>query len=159
MTKFQKIQKWSSVIPLSSTLFVIVVTYVMLTKYKAKMEYWAKFVMSAGLVVCGVYLTYHYLLADKASWIRVVICGLVLYFVNCYYIEMQIECQKEWVKAHSKQPKGQPKYDNRSFWDRLAISEKIDTFVFKHYKGIIVAWAVLLLVGIFSYIIYVALTA
>ncbi|MBE6672432.1 MAG: hypothetical protein E7599_02790 [Ruminococcaceae bacterium] len=156
MTKFQKIQKWSSIIPFHSTIFVAVVTYVTLAKYKAKIEYWVKFVLYSVIAVCGTYLIYNCMLADTSTLIQIAVCGLILYFVNCYYIEMQIACQKDRTKRHSEPSKKQPQYDKRSRWDRLPIADKIDTFVIKHYKSIIITWAILFLVFLFSYIIYVA---
>lgn len=158
MTKFQKIQKWSSIIPFHSTIFVAVVTYVILSKHKAKMEHWMKFVFCPVLSVCGIYLVNNHMLVDVPTWIQILVCGLILFFVNCYYIEMQIACKKDWIKHHLEQSKQQPKYESRSLWDCLPIADKIDTFVIKHYKSIIIAWAIFFLVALFSYIVYVAVS-
>lgn len=92
MSKFQKTQKWLSFIPYYSTLFIAIVTYVVMTKNKAKFKQWVKYSIICVLSVIAVYILNEYLMTGEHIVLNVIASGALLFLTNSFLIELQMKC-------------------------------------------------------------------
>lgn len=93
MTKFQKIQKWLSLIPYHSTIFIAIVTYVVMAKNKAKFKQWVKYSIICVLSIVAVYILNEYIMTGKHMVLNFLASGALLFLTNTFLIELQIKCQ------------------------------------------------------------------
>lgn len=97
MTKFQKIQLASSVIPFLSTFFVTLCTIVKLFKNKANVKTWFFFYLTFFLSGIAVNLIIEFLFSGVHNFWSIALSGIVLALANFVYVHLQ--SVKPQVKA------------------------------------------------------------
>lgn len=90
MTKFQKIQKFSSIIPYWSTFFVAVATMVELKRRAASKKIWFFFILTFILSVIAVYLLNAVIMTGKHPLLNVIASGLILAAANILFVDFQV---------------------------------------------------------------------
>lgn len=92
MTRFQKIQKWSGVIPFVSTIFVAIATIVELKRTKAPRQVWRYFwiyAVSSVLVAYG--MVRQYGLEQETPVVGILLAWLTLAVTNILFVECQLK--------------------------------------------------------------------
>lgn len=92
MSRFQKIQKWLSVIPFYSTLFIAVVTYIKLHKAKVSAKFWIKYILTFVLSFLSVIILNEVFMTGKNPVLNIIVSGLVFTCANFYFVELQTKC-------------------------------------------------------------------
>ena len=93
MTKFQKIQKFSSVIPFASSVFVFFATYVVLARKRATMKYWLLFILIWTLAFSVMTFVDRYLMSGLFPVLNVIVSGGILAITNLFSVDLQIKCE------------------------------------------------------------------
>ena len=88
-TKFQKIQKYLSIVPYFSTLFIIIVTYIHLWRNKASKKEWIKFALIFFLSGAIIYIWNEFVMASGYPLLKVIASAVWLYMANLFFIELQ----------------------------------------------------------------------
>lgn len=99
MSKFQKFQKWSSVIPFWSTFFVTIVSVIVLKRHKASAKRWGIFLAILSVSVIAVFLLNTVIMTGQHPVLNVIASGLFLSIANVSMVDLQIKCVKEAVPA------------------------------------------------------------
>ena len=94
MTKFQKIQKASSVIPYISSVFVFFITMIELKRQKASVKKWLIFYLIFFLSGTTVYFLNSVIMTGKNPVLNFIVCGLVFALANILCVDLQIYGQK-----------------------------------------------------------------
>jgi len=92
MTKFQKIQKISSIVPFYSTFFVAFVTMFELKRHKASAKMWFFFVATFFLSWIAVYILNAFIMTGQHIILNVIASGLVLAVANVLFVDFQVMC-------------------------------------------------------------------
>ena len=95
MTKFQKLQKISSIIPVFSTVFVAFVTMLELKKQKASVKRWLCFALAFFLSGILVYLLNAVIMTGEHPILNLIASWLILAGANDLMVELQIARVKE----------------------------------------------------------------
>ena len=90
MTKFQKMQKLSSIIPVFSTVFVSFVTMLELKRRKASAKLWLYFFLIFFFSGISAYLVNAFVMTGKNPVLNVVVSGLIFAIANILFVELQI---------------------------------------------------------------------
>lgn len=93
MTKFQKIQKFSSVIPFASSVFVFFATYIVLARKRATMKYWLLFILIWTLAFSVMTFVDAYLMSGLFPILNVIVSGGILAIANLFSVDLQIKCE------------------------------------------------------------------
>lgn len=93
MTKFQKIQKISSVIPFASSVFVFFATYIVLARKRATMKNWLQFFLIWALALVAVFVVDTYLMTGLHPILNVIASGALLALANLFSVDLQIKCE------------------------------------------------------------------
>ena len=91
MTKFQKIQKLSSIIPVFSTVFVAFVTMFELKKQKASMKRWLCFILAFFGFGILAYLLNAVIMTGEHPILNLIASALILACANHVMVELQIQ--------------------------------------------------------------------
>lgn len=95
MSRFQKIQKWSSILPFWSTFFVAIVSMVMLKRHKASMKRWCALIAILSAAVIMVFLLNTVIMTGQHPILNVIVSGLLLSIANIFMVDLQIKCSEE----------------------------------------------------------------
>lgn len=106
MTKFQKFQKLSSIVPFFSSIFVFFVTMITLKRERAAAKNWFYFIVTFFLSGIAVYLINQFVMTGQHPLLNGIVSGLVLAVANILCVDIQANCMQE---ARS----GEPKKDRR----------------------------------------------
>ena len=90
MTKFQKIQKISSIIPFWSTVFVALITMYELKKRNASAKMWLYFVLTYFLSGIFVYVLNTVIMTGQHPFLNVLASGLILAAANILFVDLQV---------------------------------------------------------------------
>lgn len=93
MTKFQRIQKISSVIPFASSVFVFFATYIVLARKRATMKYWLLFILIWTLAFSVMTFVDRYLMSGLFPVLNVIVSGGILAIANLFSVDLQIKCE------------------------------------------------------------------
>ena len=93
MTKFQKIQKISSVIPFASSVFVFFATYIVLARKRATMKNWLQFFLIWALAFVAVFVVDTYLMTGLHPILNVIASSALLALANLFSVDLQIKCE------------------------------------------------------------------
>jgi len=93
MTKFQRIQKISSVIPFASSVFVFFATYIVLARKRATMKNWLQFFLIWALAFVAVFVVDTYLMTGLHPILNVIASGALLALANLFSVDLQIKCE------------------------------------------------------------------
>lgn len=107
LTKFHKMQRISSIIPVWSTFFIVIVTMVELKRRKASVKLWVYFILTFflfGVVVC---LVNTFIMTGQHIVLNVIVSGLILAVANIQFVDLQVmsaqpQCSKEETKFNNK---------------------------------------------------------
>ena len=103
MTKFQKIQRISSIIPVWSTFFIAIVTMVELKRRKASAKLWIYFILTFFLSGIVVYLVNTFIMTGQHIALNVVVSGLILAVANILFVNFQVMgAQPQYSKEETK---------------------------------------------------------
>lgn len=102
MTKFQKIQKALGIIPFYSTIFIAIVTYIVLFKNKATMKYWLKYGIICSASIGIVYVINRYVMTGAHLFLNILVSGLILFLTNIFLVEMQIKIKESVIQSTPK---------------------------------------------------------
>ena len=107
MTKFQRIQIISSIIPFWSTIFVAVATMIKLKRRVASTKIWLYFVLTFFLSGISVYFLNTVIMTGKHPLLNIIASGLILTVTNVLFVDFQIMCDQierpKATKTHSMQ--------------------------------------------------------
>ena len=101
MTKFQKFQRISSIIPFYSSFFVFTVTMIELKKQKASTKLWLYFTLVFGGAVVFTYLLNQYVMTGQHLLLNYIATGLLLAAANILCVDIQVMCHREITPAKS----------------------------------------------------------
>lgn len=104
MTRFQKIQKISSIIPFLSTVFVAFVTMFELKRRMASKKIWFYFILTFCLSGIAVYLLNTVIMTGEHPLLNVIATGLVLAVANILFVDYQV------MSTQTQQPKAKSNY-------------------------------------------------
>ncbi len=90
LTKFQKLQKWLSVIPFWSTFFITFVTMIVLKKEKAPGKLWFFFMLTFFISGIVVYLVNAFLMTGQHIILNLIVSGLLLAVTNFLFVDIQV---------------------------------------------------------------------
>ena len=154
MSNFQKIQKWLSLIPLYSTVFIVIVTYVVMAKNKAKFKQWVKCSIVCVLSVVVVYVLNTYLMTGEHPVLNVLASGVLLFLTNLYLIELQMKCQNtvKTIKAE-KNVNDEAVLDNTDNVYQTEQRPSFSAFCKKHKIALIITSSILATVLVWGLII------
>lgn len=93
MTKFQKIQKISSVVPFVSSVFVFFATYIVLARKRATMKNWLQFFLIWALAFVAVFVVDTYLMTGLHPILNVIASSALLALANLFSVDLQIKCE------------------------------------------------------------------
>lgn len=107
MTKFHKLQRISSIIPVWSTFVIVIVTMVELKRRKAPVKLWVYFILTFflfGIVVC---LVNAFIMTGQHIVLNVIVSGLILAIANILFVDFQVmstqpQCNKGDAKFNKK---------------------------------------------------------
>lgn len=99
MTKFQKIQKVSSIIPFWSTVFVAIITMYELRRRAAPKKIWFYFILTFFLSGVVVFLLNTVIMTGQHPLLNVIASGLVLAVANILFVDFQV------MSVQTQQPK------------------------------------------------------
>lgn len=103
MTKFQKIQRISSIIPVWSTFFIAIVTMVELKRRKASAKLWIYFILTFFLSGIVVYLVNTFIMTGQHIALNVIVSGLILAVANILFVNFQVMgAQPQYSKEETK---------------------------------------------------------
>jgi len=94
MTKFQKIQMCSSVLPVFSSVFVYLVTMVELSRVKAGIGLWVRFLLNVIISAFAVFVLNAWVMTGEHLILNVIATGLILVLSNYYCIKIQSMCNE-----------------------------------------------------------------
>ena len=107
MTKFQKIQKFSSIIPFWSTIFVAIVTMFELKRRMASRKIWFYFIFTFFLSGIAVYLLNTVIMTGQHPLLNVIASGLILAAANVLFVDFQVmSVQAQQPKSTQASPMG-----------------------------------------------------
>lgn len=90
MTKFQKLQKLSSIIPFWSTAFVAIVTMFELKRRKASKKIWVYFILTFFLSGTTVYFLNAFIMTGQHILLNIIASGLILAVANILFVDFQV---------------------------------------------------------------------
>ena len=93
MTKFQRIQQISSVIPFASSGFVFVATYIELARKRARMKYWLLFILIWALAFLAVCVVDRYLMSGQFPVLNILASGGLMALANLFSVDLQVKCK------------------------------------------------------------------
>lgn len=100
-TKFQIIQQWLSLIPFWSTLFIAIVTYIVLYRKKVSVIYWVKYGLNFFISAIAVTLLNGIVMTGEHIILNIIASAALLVLTNCYFVQIQFEVmQKEQSKEN-----------------------------------------------------------
>lgn len=103
MTKFQKIQRISSIIPVWSTFFIAIVTMVELKRRKASVKLWVYFILTFFLFGIVVYLVNTFIMTGQHIVLNIIVSGLILAVANILFVDLQVmSAQPQYNKEETK---------------------------------------------------------
>lgn len=102
LTKFQKIQRISSIIPIWSTFFIAIVTMVELKRRKASVKLWAYFILTFFLFGIMVFLMNTFIMTGQHVVLNIIVSGLILAIANILFVEFQIISAKPQSNKREK---------------------------------------------------------
>ena len=105
MTKFQKVQKISSIIPFWSTVFVAIVTMFELKRRAASKKIWLYFLLTFFLFWTAAYFLNTVVMTGQHPILNVIATGLLLSVANILFVDFQvmsIKTQQQKVSKTSK---------------------------------------------------------
>lgn len=105
MTKFQKFQRYSSIIPFFSTVFVFAATMIELKRKRVSIKSWVLF--SGIFFTSGValYLLNAVILSGLHSILNFAASGLLLSITNILCVELQLKSKSKDIKSDNHLPK------------------------------------------------------
>ena len=95
MTKFQRIQKISSIIPFYSSIFVFIVTMIELKRKHASAKYWFLFCLTFFLSGILVYILNAVVMTGQHPVLNVIASGLLLAAANIICVDIQAKCPQK----------------------------------------------------------------
>lgn len=108
MTKFQKIQKLSSIIPVFSTAFVSVVTMLELKRRKASFKLWIYFVVLFFVSGTVAWLVNTYVMTGQNPFLNIVVIGGILAIANLLMVDLQVKVSKNGTIYQDEKTKKPP---------------------------------------------------
>ena len=107
MTKFQRFQKLSSVIPFYSSIFVFIVTMIELKRKNASAKDWFFFLLTFFLSGIFLYILNTVIMTGKYPILQLTASGLLLAAANIICVDIQANCtQKSGTEKPNKRKKG-----------------------------------------------------
>ena len=100
MTKFQKFQKYSSIIPFFSTFFVFMVTMFQLKRKHASFKSWVLFGLIFFVSGIVVFLFNTVIMSGSFPILNIIASGALLVITNHLCVDLQIKCDS--VDSHSE---------------------------------------------------------
>lgn len=97
MNKFQKLQVYSSIIPVFSTVFIAFVTMFVLRKHKASLKLWFYFYVTFLLFGITSFFVKDVIMSLQYTIPSIVVVGLVLAAANTIFVKLQIICTQEGI--------------------------------------------------------------
>lgn len=94
-TKFQIIQQWLSLIPFWSTLFIAIVTYIILFRKKVSFVYWVKYGLNFFVSAIAVTLLNGIVMTGEHIILNIIASAALLILTNCYFVQIQFEVMKK----------------------------------------------------------------
>ena len=95
MTKFQKIQIASSIIPVFSTAFVTFVTMFDMKRRKASFKHWVYLMLIFFLSGIVAWLVTTFLMTGQHLFLNYIVTGLIFFLANYLMVELQMTVAKE----------------------------------------------------------------
>lgn len=95
MTRFHKIQRFSSIIPFYSSFFVFFVTMIELKRYNASKKLWLYFGLTFFLSGISVFLLNNVIMTGQHLLLNYIASGLLLAISNIICVELQIKSISE----------------------------------------------------------------
>lgn len=95
MTRFQKVQRYLSVIPVFSTVFIAFVTMSELKRLKAPAKLWLRFMLTFFLSGIAGYLLNSFIMTGKHMLLNLVATGCLLAISNMIMVDIQVRSAKE----------------------------------------------------------------
>ncbi len=92
MTKFQRFQLCSSILPLHSIIFVSIVTYIKLRTNKAKNTYWIKYVFTTLLSFLAIIIYNSVVMTGENLFLNYIGSVCLVFPFNYYLINLQGKC-------------------------------------------------------------------
>lgn len=93
MTRFQKAQMCSSLLPGLSSAFVYFVTGTELKRHTAGLGLWVRFIMNILITVFACFILNAFFMTGKHPILNVIATGGILALSNYYCIQIQLMCQ------------------------------------------------------------------
>ena len=112
MTKFQKLQKIISIVPVLSTIFISIVTIFEFLRYKSSVKLWFLFILFLLLFVVSPYCINAFIMPDAPSIIKLIAIGIFSVNTNLLCVNLQIiACKTKGQGDGSVVPSDEPKID------------------------------------------------
>lgn len=106
MSKFQKWQKFSSIIPVISTGFVAIVTMAVLKRNKVSAKLWLYAILTLGLSTFAVFVLNVAVMSGENPLLNLLVSGLIYAIANIFLVDIQVISTKtESTKEKHKKPK------------------------------------------------------
>ena len=105
MTQFQKFQRYSSIIPFFSTIFVFIVTMVQLKRKRASVKSWVLFSLIFFLSGIIIYFLNTVIMTGLHPILNMIASGLLLTIANILCVELQLKCDEAEKKPDNHLPK------------------------------------------------------
>jgi len=101
MTKFQKVQKLTSIIPFYSTFFIVIVTLLKLKKEKASVKIWTYFILIFFLSGTVVYLLNAFIMTGQHVILNIIASGIILAIANNEFVNLQVKSEQGITKQRT----------------------------------------------------------
>lgn len=105
MTKFQRFQKISSIIPFYSSIFVFIVTMIELKRKNASIKNWVFFILTFFLSGICVYLLNAFIMTGNYPILQIIASGCLLAIANIICVDIQMKCTQNKTSEKSKKSK------------------------------------------------------
>ena len=92
MTKFQKIQLISSVVPIYSSCLVFLTTMFVMKKRHVRFLMWVQFFCVTFFPFLIAFLCNHFVMSGQYSLLNILLAGTILSFSNYMCVNLQIGC-------------------------------------------------------------------
>ena len=105
MTKFQRFQKISSIVPFYSSIFVFIVTMIELKRKNASIKNWFFFILTFFLSGICVYLLNAFIMTGNYPILQIIASGGLLAVANIICVDIQMKCTQNRTSEKSKKRK------------------------------------------------------
>ena len=106
MTRFQKIQKISSVVPFVSTWIIAIITMVELKRRAASKKLWGSFLLIFFGIGAAVFLVDKFVMTGQHMTLNFIVSWLICTIANILFVDLQIKCAQVGETTAKSSKKG-----------------------------------------------------